>query len=1150
MSLRACLAGALSVLFGAGLALRADNLFLLPDGTSSSTVKVYSAAPLSLLGTYPGSGGGPSWGVLANPAGSRFFTLADAQQDAVVVVNDNLVVTQRSGVWNRGAAAAVVTPDGQRVLVAADTLRVLDASSGLQLASIALTSPPTDVAVSFDSRYAYLLSPTAQKLFKVDLQTATVIDQVTIPGQSTGVALAPNCYLYVTTNNRVYVIEPSSFQVLTQIGLNGLPRKLSFTPDGKYGVATNALPTTLASGWIFDLASNTVQAVIPTVSSGSALVTMDPRVLVVSNDRAIFSSQQTRTLYQVTIPDGAIGPLPVPGGVSDLQAVVASPEMPSARFLYYATSSTLVQVVLSTNAIQATVGLVDAPYALAYAGPASVGPATGAILYNDQQSVAAGEAFRPILVRALDANGRPVFNAPVVWQASHGAVTIQDASSATNLEGIAQAKVVVEESIGPFTVTARIGTGLTVEFHLTAGAAPTGRPGIVIVSGQGQLIGDTLAQLEPERTRLVVQVFDRQGNPLRGANVNWTVIEGQGTLVSNTTTTDEEGKTSNNFVPALVPLGYSYAQARIRASHGDDFVDFYFTAYPTQGPGGATAPEPQVQVLAPPPGTEIVGRAGETLSGAIRVLVVGGTGMGAGLPIPNVAVTVTTGLTPPDPVASCAGTWALTSADTGIATCDLQLGGLGSAAIRIDVGNSFRVYPDRRVRVLPGLPAQIVLLQGNNQSGRPGETLPWALVAEVRDAFGNPLPGTTVQWEVDPPNSVTLSQVMTVANTEGRVSALARLGNTPGTATVRVRAGAAVGNFTVTILVNVTSLTKVSGDNQVALTGQQFPMPLVVALADDRGSPVPNQTVSFQVVSGSATLSSSTAMTDASGQARVNVTAGSSAGTVVVRASYQSLTPVEFTLHVRLPGPSILASSFVNGASGRPGVVPGSVVKIVGPGLAPNIQNCVLPGSLVGPLPLELAGVTVQFGPDDSPIWAPIFYVCNVNGEQSVAIQAPFELQPGTVRVTVRVAGGATTVENVPVLRLQPGLFETMAPSGLRYGVLVRPDGSFVSPANPARRGEVIRMFATGLGVVNPPAHTNHLGQEGQEVQATVVVGVNNAGVRVLRARYAPGMIGVYIVDFEVPPDTEPGPERPLVLAVVGDDGNLIFSNGSVIPIQ
>jgi uncharacterized protein (TIGR03437 family) len=122
---------------------------------------------------------------------------------------------------------------------------------------------------------------------------------------------------------------------------------------------------------------------------------------------------------------------------------------------------------------------------------------------------------------------------------------------------------------------------------------------------------------------------------------------------------------------------------------------------------------------------------------------------------------------------------------------------------------------------------------------------------------------------------------------------------------------------------------------------------------------------------------------------------------------------------------------------------------------------------------------------------------------------------------------------------------------GRRGAVLLRPDGSWVSLENPARRGEIIRMFVTGLGGTNPGVGTNQTSQPGVDavVSAPVVVGVNNAGVRVLSAMYARNLTGVYEVAFEVPSDTPGGGNIPLAVAVQQGD-QLVFGNGSAIPVQ
>jgi hypothetical protein len=208
-----------------------------------------------------------------------------------------------------------------------------------------------------------------------------------------------------------------------------------------------------------------------------------------------------------------------------------------------------------------------------------------------------------------------------------------------------------------------------------------------------------------------------------------------------------------------------------------------------------------------------------------------------------------------------------------------------------------------RLTVTPGPPAQMRIVQGNNQSGNPGQRLPLALVAEVQDAGGNLLEGVPVAWEVVTPGSATLSNVVTRSAYNGRVSALVTLGSIPGTHQIRVRAleGNASATFTVTVNVVLARLNKVSGDAQITVTNQPFPAPLVVQALDDRGQPIAGLQVTFAVVSGSATLSATSATTNAQGQASVNVTAGATAGTITIQVTAGSLS-VTFTLDVAAAG--------------------------------------------------------------------------------------------------------------------------------------------------------------------------------------------------------------------------------------------------------
>jgi uncharacterized protein (TIGR03437 family) len=354
--------------------------------------------------------------------------------------------------------------------------------------------------------------------------------------------------------------------------------------------------------------------------------------------------------------------------------------------------------------------------------------------------------------------------------------------------------------------------------------------------------------------------------------------------------------------------------------------------------------------------------------------------------------------------------------------------------------------------------------------------------------------------------------------------------------------------FNATLNVTVTAIVKISGDNQTAFTNSNFAQPLVVEVRDSRNVAVSGQTVNFSVTSGSAALTPASATTDSNGRAITQVRAGANAGPLVVNAAVAGVSPVTFNLTAQLPGPVISALDVFNAASGERGaVVPGGIYIMVGQGLAPELRGCVTANTVIGPWPTRLNGVEVQFG----TTLAPILNVCNVNNRQSVAFQAPVELAAGgTAAAIVRVGAGSSAVNGIQVVDLQPGIFETTDGQGRTYAVALRPNGTYVTPENPAQYGEVIRIYITGGGPVTPAFTTGSTGVPNQNIVAGVVAGLNEQGVRVVSATYLEGATGVYEVAFEVPAGTTTGSNRPVGVLLVRSNGEFVFpSNAPTIAI-
>ena len=91
------------------------------------------------------------------------------------------------------------------------------------------------------------------------------------------------------------------------------------------------------------------------------------------------------------------------------------------------------------------------------------------------------------------------------------------------------------------------------------------------------------------------------------------------------------------------------------------------------------------------------------------------------------------------------------------------------------------------------------------------------------------------------------------------------------------------------------SLTKVSGDGQGGLVGEQLAKPFVVSVLDQDGSAFAGAVVTFSVTAGGGTLSATTSTTNANGRAVTRLTLGSDPGTNTVSATVEGLEPVTFT---------------------------------------------------------------------------------------------------------------------------------------------------------------------------------------------------------------------------------------------------------------
>jgi uncharacterized protein (TIGR03437 family) len=718
---------------------------------------------------------------------------------------------------------------------------------------------------------------------------------------------------------------------------------------------------------------------------------------------------------------------------------------------------------------------------------------------------------------------------------------------------------------------------------------------ITILSGNGQIECQTCPTTDLTSTivfflPMVVKVTDSGGRPIPNKTINWAIVSTFGQVASlnlgPTTVTDANGIATNAVSQASLPgtAFQGFLQTTVIASADNASATFVETQALTDAVNHFQS-FLRIVVTSPDQGSVLTGASGGPASPPIQVHI-----DSTGTPVSNISVRL---VSTNDPTVGASAVCAtgpgadpgsVLTDTNGNAVCSPILGPIpGSGTITVLVGGDLDATPANQptiaagfqrpggfiqIAVTPSIAGSISTSSGTGQSANAGQTLPLPLVARVSDSTGASLiSGATVNWTVSPAGAATFNPATSTSNAQGLAStnvtlSAAAAGQVTVTATLTGASSNISTTFTINAIVNitVTALQKVSGDGQAALVGTNFSQPLAVQVNSSAGAAA-NFPVTFSV-SGPASIGGqtlTTVNTDATGKAQVTLTAGATTGSVTVTASAGGQT-ASFSESAIPVGPTLSASSFFNAAGLKQGSLsPCSLVTITAPGVAPGVQGTLVPVSPIGALPLTLGPDHVTF----NNVPAPVLSVSNIGGQESVTVQVPCEVSPGaSVPVTVNAAGGTATV-NVPVQIASPGIFETPMSDGVRRAVAVRPDGSFVSLENPARLGEIIRVYVTGLGATAPPVGTNAIpipssiavpGTDSLVLGQLVVglqVGAVSNGQRIVGARLAPTQIGVYEVAFQVAATAFTGPNVILSVGIVPADGSAIqFSNASKIPVQ
>ena len=229
------------------------------------------------------------------------------------------------------------------------------------------------------------------------------------------------------------------------------------------------------------------------------------------------------------------------------------------------------------------------------------------------------------------------------------------------------------------------------------------------------------------------------------------------------------------------------------------------------------------------------------------------------------------------------------------------------------------------------------------------------------------------------------------------------------------------------------------------------------------------------------------------------------------------------------PAPSINLGGVVNAASYTAPVAPGSIASAFGNFLLSSPLS-----ATQSPLPDDISGLSLQFGGGTQ---APLFFVSSAQ----VNFQVPWELSnqsQSTLAATWdNAAGAAQTVNVAPVA---PAIFSTNA-SGSGQGAILDTSYRLVDSMNPVAVGNFVLIYCTGLGAVgNQPATGSPAPSDPLAWSATPTVTIGGVPANVQFSGLAPGYVGLYQVNAQVPAGSATGSAVPVVLSMSGVTSNTV----------
>jgi|YNPBryunderm2012_1023409.scaffolds.fasta_scaffold00038_10 uncharacterized protein (TIGR03437 family) len=246
---------------------------------------------------------------------------------------------------------------------------------------------------------------------------------------------------------------------------------------------------------------------------------------------------------------------------------------------------------------------------------------------------------------------------------------------------------------------------------------------------------------------------------------------------------------------------------------------------------------------------------------------------------------------------------------------------------------------------------------------------------------------------------------------------------------------------------------------------------------------------------------------------------------------------------------SYSAAGVVNAASNASGpLAPYAIASLYGTGLAYSRRAVAEKDIRGGLLPTELDGVRVLV----EGMAAPLYYV----SPEQINFLIPYNAGarfPTQVTLRVTLDGRAGPEIRVPLNEAAPALFQLDATTPVVTTVR-KAEGSdehrvvVISKDEPARPGEIVTLWATGLGRTQPPVAWPQLPREAFRIAnwqrfQILLAGTAIPAEHVLYAGVAPNFAGLYQINVRLPEDAGKDPEIRIAV------GEAISPEGLRLPV-